>query len=106
MFDKSYIVKSGNGLKLIVGLCVLFIGGISGMFADLLSAYFVESKNIFILSGLSVCITASLYLVYSIRCPKCNSKLLWNAVSSKSYSTWLTELLIETRCQKCNHTYD
>ena len=102
MFDKSYVKKAGQMWKLGVGFIVLLISSLLFLVGlNLATKGYSDSFVIIALSGSVLGLSSFAWMVLSVKCPKCNAKLLWMQVANQSIDnkgSWLFSL---EKCPVC-----
>jgi ABC-type cobalamin transport system permease subunit len=101
MFDQSYLRSTGQlwkvGLFMVAPICgVLLICVSLVMFA-----HRTQLAAFLLLAGISVTLVGLVWGCLAIRCPQCQTRLLWKALQGQAHQNWLTWLLSFSVCPYC-----
>ncbi len=89
MLKNSYLSQTGQLWKLQIGLVGLIAGGILAL-AD----WFYRWEFAFLCTtvGIALGLCSLVWLILSIRCPTCRTRLVWRAMSRAKHNRWLFAL--------------
>ena len=102
MFNNSIIKKTGQWWKTNLSFGGTVLGGIV-MFYGLANLEKSNFSVVLALVGIAIGLASFIFACMSIKCPNCNEKLAWYAVSKKSPNKWLNWLITQPKCPKCNY---
>jgi len=104
MFDSSILRRSGNGLRVLLALCLLIAGAILiyvGMFVVIQSSTAVQ----FDIAFFGICLWAlglgTAWL--GVRCPSCKKRWIWDAMRWWGGYGRVIGLLVTTSCPRCGY---
>ncbi len=60
-----------------------------------------EQLALLLLTGLTLGLGSFAWACFAVKCPKCNTRLLWKAVSGQSSQNWLIGLFALNHCPVC-----
>lgn len=105
MAERSWLRKTRQETKLIVGVLVVPLAGITAFVAGLERwiPFSNEWQLAFLVGGPLLAAGAIARTAWSIRCRECGARPLWQAMRERGAGTWLTWLRSQTRCPVCGN---
>ena len=102
MFDNSVIKRTGQWWKLVVGYCILLIGGATMLFArSLLGHVTAEVFALVMVAGTVVVFFGVCFGVVLVKCPRCHKHWVWSAMKGQNANRWVGWLLSQRNCPAC-----
>ena len=103
MFAGSVISRSGQMWKLWLGGLVLLIGGIGMLLAiALIDSISHAQFACVMISSVVLCLGSLLFCCVSVRCPNCEARWMWMAISGQAHNAWLLWLMTLAQCPRCS----
>ena len=105
MFDNSIITKTKQMWKLKLTFLLAIVGGLALFYG----IYMINKDGKpdvvvpFMLGGIVLALGSLVFGSLSVRCPKCKTRWLWEAISKKSSNNWLAWLMAQPVCPSCNY---
>src|SRR5438128_11906919 len=101
MFEQSYLRATGQLWK--VGLFML--APICGLLLIAVSLVMITQRTqlaVFcLLAGIALAMAGLVWGCLAIRCPRCQTHLLWKALNGQAHENWLLWLLSFSACPYC-----
>jgi hypothetical protein len=100
MVNRSFLSRTGQLWKLTAGILCMAVG----LAIIVTIVHFEVSSETGIpgvASGLAFTVGGFFWMMLSIRCPSCKSRVIWKAARQNEASGWLAELLQKNTCPVC-----
>ena len=104
MFERTVIIRTGQGWKAIIAFGGLTLGAVVSLCGPVLSRQSSSDFGVLVQMGGAVFgLVAFFFGCRSIRCPSCGSRWVWEAISRHSANRWLSALLTKAACPACGY---
>lgn len=100
MLERSYLRKSRQVWKLMTAMALMAIG----LYLTVVLSRDADSYQrglLCVFGGLTLGLGAMIWLIVSVRCPRCHARLIWRAATTREARDWLGELLRSGTCPSC-----
>jgi hypothetical protein len=104
---QSWLVRTGQRWKLLVGLGLIGVSGAQFvlMILEVQTPSVEFSAGIALIGGQIVSGVAGLVLIaFTIRCDHCGRRIGWYVMSRRSASSWIADLWRVQACPLCRHS--
>lgn len=103
MFNDSAIKKTGQLWKGVVSGALALLGVLTMLAGVAILDGERPTSFIAVITGIILGILGIVIAFIGIRCPKCGAPWVWLAVRSQHAGAWLTWLMSQDRCPRCNN---
>lgn len=104
MFENSFLKSTGQLWRLYVAFFLVLLG--FALILLILTGVTNESAElsmVVVAIGLLLGMGGFMWACISVRCPKCETKLLWTVLTEKAVQNWLVFLIGLRKCPVCGH---
>jgi len=100
--EQYWLIRTKQLWKTIIFIILISIAGLGFISsATGLSDNFGKIKIYFSLSAIAILAFAIIWLIQSIKCPKCGYKPVREIMKSSNISTWFTDVIKLKHCPSC-----